>query len=284
VSDIEDQRDFLLRSLRDLDAEYAAGDLDAADYATLRDDYTARAADVLREVQSPPTRARPSEGSSRRRTSGRVRAMAIVTLIAMGAGLAGFAVSTTAGERTARAPASGTITEGSTDRIARAQSLVSAGKILDAVKVYDEVLRDDPDNPVALAQRGWLISRVDPSLIDSGLSGIDRAIAVDPAYPDAYFFRGMILLQAKNEPALAAEAFQKALDAHPPPALVTGIRRLLPPKPRGQATPATRSNAAPAAPATTQTKKGARRAARTTAAPTPAAFASMDGTPRSPLS
>ena len=61
LAELEDERRFLLRSLRDLDAELAAGDVDAADYETLRDGYTKRAADVLREIEEgkaalPPRR------------------------------------------------------------------------------------------------------------------------------------------------------------------------------------------------------------------------------------
>lgn len=44
---LEEQRDFLLRSLTDLDREHDAGDLDDHDHAELRDDYTARAAEVI---------------------------------------------------------------------------------------------------------------------------------------------------------------------------------------------------------------------------------------------
>ena len=40
-----------LRSIADLDAEHAAGDLDDADYATLKDDYTRRAAAVIRGIE-----------------------------------------------------------------------------------------------------------------------------------------------------------------------------------------------------------------------------------------
>lgn len=47
----DEEREFLLRSLRDLDAEFAAGDIDEADYHTLRDDYTARAAALLRPAE-----------------------------------------------------------------------------------------------------------------------------------------------------------------------------------------------------------------------------------------
>ena len=52
LAELEDERRFLLRSLRDLDAEHAAGDVDDHDYATLRDGYTKRAADVLRAIEA----------------------------------------------------------------------------------------------------------------------------------------------------------------------------------------------------------------------------------------
>jgi hypothetical protein len=47
---LEEERDFCLRSLRDLEAERNAGDIDAVDYVTLRDAYTVRAAVALREL------------------------------------------------------------------------------------------------------------------------------------------------------------------------------------------------------------------------------------------
>ncbi len=54
---LEDQREFLLRSLRDLDSELQAGDIGQHDYEALRSRYTARAAAVLRalaELDAPP--------------------------------------------------------------------------------------------------------------------------------------------------------------------------------------------------------------------------------------
>ena len=47
---LEEERDFLFRSLRDLDAERTAGDIDDEDYQSLRDDYTVRAAEVVRRL------------------------------------------------------------------------------------------------------------------------------------------------------------------------------------------------------------------------------------------
>ena len=57
LAELEDERRFLLRSLRDLDAELAAGDVDVDDYETLRDGYTKRAADVLRDIEEGKRRA-----------------------------------------------------------------------------------------------------------------------------------------------------------------------------------------------------------------------------------
>ena len=58
---LEEERAFLLRSLTDLEREYEAGDVDDQDYVALKDDYTARAAGVLRAIEAgrsalPPRR------------------------------------------------------------------------------------------------------------------------------------------------------------------------------------------------------------------------------------
>jgi tetratricopeptide (TPR) repeat protein len=242
-TDLVEEREFLLQSIRDLDAEFAAGDLDEADYRTLRDDYIARAAAVLRRLEAPASPAATSPAGAtapsprggaevdggdrpRRKVGGRGRAVAAAAVLALVSAGAGYAVATSSGERLATDEASGDIVEGSTDRITKAQLLVSEGRILEAVRVYDELLREDPENPVALAQRGWLLVQVgEPSLIDSGLASIDRAIALEPDFADAYFFRGMTLLRAKQEPGMAIEAFEQGLATNPPPEVRAGLEQ-----------------------------------------------------------
>lgn len=241
-TDLIEEREFLLCSIRDLDAEYAAGDLDEVDYRILRDDYTARAADVLRRLEAPAAAATAeattpstlpgtnglSSNQPRRNAGGRGRAVAAAAILAVVSAGAGYAVATSSGERLVTDEATGNIVEGSTDRITKAQILVSQGRILEAVRVYDELLREDPENPVALAQRGWLLVQVgEPSLIDSGLNSIDRAIAVEPDFSDAYFFRGMTLLLAKDEPEMAIEAFERGLATNPPPEVRAALEQNL---------------------------------------------------------
>ena len=64
----EDERSFLLRSLADLEAERADGNIDDDTYRLLHDDYTARAAALIRArdlgVESPADEAPPTSITS----------------------------------------------------------------------------------------------------------------------------------------------------------------------------------------------------------------------------
>jgi len=51
LASLESERDFLLRSIADLETERDAGNLDEERYRALKDDYTARAAAVLRSIE-----------------------------------------------------------------------------------------------------------------------------------------------------------------------------------------------------------------------------------------
>lgn len=195
---------FLLTSLADLDRERAAGDIDEGDYLALQDDYTARAAARLRGVVAVPPR---------RRGMGPVVVGGAVIAVAA---LAGVAVARTAGERVPGQELSGSITDTPSEKLNRAASLAGQGQLLDAIKLYDEVIKEDPQNAQALAYRGWLVRLAgrqggDQALIDRGLEFVDRAIAADPKYPDAHFFRGVILLRDKNDAAGAIPEFEAFL-------------------------------------------------------------------------
>ena len=59
-NDLEAERDFLLRSLEDLDSELATGNIDPDTYRVLHDDYTARASAVIQSIadsNAPQSRA-----------------------------------------------------------------------------------------------------------------------------------------------------------------------------------------------------------------------------------
>lgn len=85
---LEEQRDFLLRSITDLDQEHAAGDLEDGDYQSLKDDYTARAAEVLRAIEQQ----KQGFAQARRPRSAPRTAMIIAGVLAFGL-VAGWAVA-----------------------------------------------------------------------------------------------------------------------------------------------------------------------------------------------
>ncbi|HEX2575802.1 MAG TPA: hypothetical protein VHK88_05590, partial [Aquihabitans sp.] len=101
---LEDQRRFLLRSLQDLEREHDAGDLDEDDYRTLRDDYTARAAEVLRAIDA--RRAAFADAGPRRSRGRTIAAFAAVVAFAV---VAGLLVASSLGGREAGETATGGI-------------------------------------------------------------------------------------------------------------------------------------------------------------------------------
>ena len=51
LAELEEQRRFLLSSIRDIEREHDVGDVDDHDFHALRDGYVARAAAVMREIE-----------------------------------------------------------------------------------------------------------------------------------------------------------------------------------------------------------------------------------------
>jgi outer membrane protein assembly factor BamD (BamD/ComL family) len=242
---LEAERSFLLRSLVDLDAELAAGDVDQHDYITLKDGYTARAAAVLRAldrldgsptpVPSPSPSANgvsPSEGrrAPPRRPPRRWVAPVVGTVVVVCAVGAGVFVANNSGQRLPGNTLTGAVTPtGPEAELAQARQDLSDGKYLDAVKTYDAIIRQDPKNPEALAYRGWILRLTgnqanDPSLVDRGLMSVRAAESADPSYPDAHFFAGEILLRDKADGPGAVSEFKQFLADSPPQALVPEVQ------------------------------------------------------------
>lgn len=223
---LQEQRDFLLASLRDLERERQAGEIDDDDYRALHDDYTARAAAVLRALKTEPASPRPIRPRSPSPVPGRRRSLLVtVGVIVAVAALAGGAVAMFAGGRQPGQSATGSVPVGPAGRLGQALQLEVEGKALEALKVYDGVLAEDPDNVEALAYRGWLLKRA--GLVDEAQLSLDRAVKVNPRYADAHFFRGMLLYQDRKDPAGAVEEFRAFLGSNPPPEMVPEVERVL---------------------------------------------------------
>jgi cytochrome c-type biogenesis protein CcmI len=212
---LEEQRAFLRRSLADLDRELAAGDLDAADHAALADDYGRR----LGEADGEVARGRSALPAPRRR-AGRLAVVALVAMVAVGAG---FAVARTAGGRAPGDTITGALPQTTLGLLAEAANLARDGKITDALEVYDKVLEKDPRNVEALAERGLLLVSTGmaaerPVLVEQGRISIEDALRVKPTDPRSLFYLGLTL-RLTGEPDGAAKALADALANNPPSVL-----------------------------------------------------------------
>lgn len=218
-----DERDHLLRSLDDLDAERAAGDLDAADYTALKDDYTARAAEVLRSIDAHQNPVQVADTGERRRAIGWVIGL---TALAIGAGLL---LAQAVGERGVNDQITGSIDPSDRDQVLRCQQMgAQANQLLESLTCFDEVLDRDPQNVEALTYRGWYVVLASGTaqqagqddaaaeLLESGMFFLDRAIEVDPEYPDARAFRA-IVFDRNDQPDKACEEIAVIAAGSPPP-------------------------------------------------------------------
>lgn len=218
LAELEDERRFLLQSLRDLEAERAAGDVERDDYETLRDGYTKRAADVLRGIDEGQA-ALPAK---RRRWSRTVAVLVVVIAVAVGVGVV---AARSSGERTTGDEMTGGI-PGRADTatlLARARSLLGQDPLL-AQDAYEQVLDRDPENPEALTYSGWLLyfasaganDDLRATAVDAAQGQLARAVAVDATYPDPHCFLAVIASDADGDPATARAEADRCLALDPP--------------------------------------------------------------------
>jgi tetratricopeptide (TPR) repeat protein len=209
---LEEQRDFLLRSLEDLEREHDAGDVDDHDYASLKDDYTARAARSIRAIEAHHARvaaARPPRSWP--------RTMAAIAGVVAFAVVAGVVVAHFAGRREASDALTGDIRESTRTQLDNARIALQQGRYDDAIEIYDAVLADQPDNVEAMAYKGR--AQIGNGDMDGVLTLIDAAEA-DPDYPDThYFLAGAFAIARRYDSALQELDRFDALD--PPPDLAS---------------------------------------------------------------
>ena len=216
---LEDQRDFLLRSLDDLEREREADDVDEHDYETLKDDYTARAARTIRAIGSHQARlAAAQQPRSWRRT------LAVGAGVAAFALLAGVLVAQASGRREAGDALTGEIRQSTRELFVEAQGLAQQQRYDEAIEVFDEILATQPDHAEALAYRGW--AQYWSGDASGAIETLTAALEADPEYPDTFALLAVILSRS-GAPAEALDVLDRFEALDPPPealALVAGLR------------------------------------------------------------
>jgi tetratricopeptide (TPR) repeat protein len=249
-AELEDERSFLLDSLEDLERERAAGDLSDADYAALHDRYTRRAAEVLHALErteitgigDDPTVARPthaettasvdssdtvpSGGGSRRRL-GRVprrRTVLVIGSLAIVAAVAVTIVVTQTGARLPGQTATGSVSlsRGAQLRrsLAQAEALESTGNASGALQLYLQVLTQDPKQPEALAESGWLefeagVSAGNAAVLSRAQAQEEAAQRADPSAYAPHLYLGSMLLAEGNATGAIGQYRQFLADGPP---------------------------------------------------------------------
>lgn len=187
---LESEREFLLASIADLDAEHDAGDLDDADYQTLRDGYVARTAAILRQLDDTEPDVGADSVPERRTVGWKRRAVSFfgASVVAV---VAGLMLAQAAGYRSPSDAGSGGIRQSTASRLAEADTLGAEGRWDEAVALYDDVLDDDPANVEALTYKGW-VNNTQFGDVDTATDLLAEAVAADPTYPDARVFSALL--------------------------------------------------------------------------------------------
>ncbi len=251
LASLESERDFLLRSIADLDSEREAGNLDEERYRALKNDYTARAAAVLRSIEEGPVALPPPAPVPRKRkllTGGGVLVFVLLASLALAAALGnrrdgdtvtGNAQSGEQSEEAHRAALERQVRENPGDPTAHlvfANYLAEAGDLPAAVKEYVAAAQIDPKNAEAQTGAGWLTflaaSQItDPKtageVMDRSLARLDAAVAAAPDKADAYFYRGMVQFRGKQNPKAAVPDLERYLALVPDGALNEQVKQVL---------------------------------------------------------
>jgi tetratricopeptide (TPR) repeat protein len=212
---LEEERDHLLRSLDDLEREHDAGDVDDHDYASLRDDYTARAAAVIRALGQQSVAA-PAELAAPTPWARRLAWVAVVGLFAL---VAGVLMARASGSRRGGDTATGDIPLATRQLLVDAQSAAVGNDYTKAIELYTKVLDIQPSNVEALTYRGW--SKVRNGDLDGAKTDLEAAVDQDKTYPDARVFRAVIAVENQQFDAAAQDL--AAFDALDPPDLMKQI-------------------------------------------------------------
>jgi len=228
LAELEEERRFRLASIRDIDRERAAGDIDDDDYHTLRDGYVARAAAVMREIEAGKRALAPKPPRSLWRRVG-------IIGVTLGAAVAmGVFVAQSAGQRLpGQTLTGGAPTDEVALKLAEARQALGVDSAA-AIAAYQVVLAIEPKNAEALTYTAWLVVQNgsqsgDQGQVRDGLELLRAAATIDATYADPHCF---IAITSANiieppDPATVVVEGQACLDRNPPAALGPAIQNMI---------------------------------------------------------
>ena len=146
--------------------------------------------------------------------------LAVVIVVGVGGGVL---VARQSGQRLPLQTATGGIEDSTASLLAQAR-LAGPSDVKSAIDLYARVLETDPDNVEALTYRAWLIMlsarQFDEALRQqayaSTITALGRAIELEPSYPDAMCFLGIVVYRDGGDAAAGKEFLDRCLERDPP--------------------------------------------------------------------
>jgi len=224
LAGLEEERRFLLRSLTDLEREHDAGDVDDLDYHTLKDGYTVRAANVLREIEQ----GRGELPAPRPRRWSRI--VAVTAAVVVGSIGVGFVLAGAWGERSSGQEITG-LTPGDESRIVltNARDAMSAGDFPTANALFAEVIEMERargrENAEAVAYFGWTLALLTRQNADqtnaderyeAAVLALGQATEIEPDYADPQCFLAIVEFQFRDDADAALPHIERCEASNPP--------------------------------------------------------------------
>ena len=228
LAELEEQRRFLLNSIRDIEREHQFGDVGDDDYQALHDGYVARAAAVMREIEDGRSSLLPRPST---RWGRRIAVIGGTVAVAVALGLF---VANSAGQRLpGQSLTGGQPADEVAIQLAEGRRLLgsdSAG----ARAAFERVLEIEPGNAEAATYSSYLLvidgqKAGDQAGVRAGITGLEAAALLDETYGDPHCLlavsAGTFLDPVDEEMVTTQGALCLALD--PPQDMVSMIEGLI---------------------------------------------------------
>ncbi|TAN22523.1 MAG: hypothetical protein EPN30_08720 [Actinomycetota bacterium] len=116
--------------------------------------------------------------------------------------------------------------------ILKARVLANQGQDVQALQLLSSVLEVDPNQPVALTYQGWLLRQAgekdnNSALIGQGQQFLEKAVNLDPGYPDAHVFLGFVLFQDRHDLNGAIDQFSAFLADKPSASFISATKSVI---------------------------------------------------------
>ncbi len=225
---LDDERRFLLGSIRDLEREHEVGDVAPEDFHALRDGYIARAAAVLREIEGEQG-VQPAVPT---RHWGRLVITVAATLVVAIA--LGIFVARSAGQRLpGQSLTGGQPADEVALQLTEGRRLMNLGQVADSLAIYEQVQQSEPDNVEAITYVAWLSvltadAAGDSAGVQEGIRQLAEATTLDETYADPHCLLAFALhnFTGDSDPALVQREADTCLSLNPPADMVPLIEEL----------------------------------------------------------